>query len=234
MALQVIGAGFGRTGTKSLKTALQQLGYVKCHHMEEVIPNPKQIGYWARLCNGEPVEWDEVYEGYEAAVDWPTAAFYQELAERYPEAKIVLTVRDPEAWYTSVSETIYPIGQVIPTWIAIFYPAVLKLRGAIFHKIWGGVFDGRFEDKEHAIKVFKENIETCKRVIPPERLLVHEAKEGWAPLCEFLGKPVPDTPYPRVNESKDLKRAVVILRLLGYLPWVVLAVIATILYFVLR
>lgn len=228
MVLQVIGAGFGRTGTKSLKEALEQLGYVKCHHMAEVAPNPKQIDCWARVCQGEKVNWDEVFEGFEAAVDWPAAAFYKELADHYPDAKIILTVRDPEAWYKSVSETIYPLGKVIPGWISTLRPSIRTLQKIVFQKIWGEIFGGRFEDKDHALKVFRDNIETCKRIIPPERLLVHQAKDGWEPLCAFLGKPIPATPYPRVNETKDMQRAIRRLQLLGYAPWLLLAIVVAV------
>ena len=225
MSLEVIGAGFGRTGTKSLKLALEQLGYDKCHHMMEVMPNRAQIDYWDRASRGESMNWEEVFTGYKAAVDWPSSAYYEELAEYFPDAKVVLSVRDPEAWYKSTSETIYLIGSAIPGWIAGIYPPIKTLKQFVFRTIWDGIFDGRFEEKEYALQVFRDNIETAKRVIPPDRLLIHEAKEGWPPLCEFLGKPVPDTPYPRVNEAKDIKRMLVVLRWLNRLPWILVALL---------
>lgn len=225
MGLQVIGAGFGRTGTKSLKTALEQLGYVKCHHMTEVIPDRGQIDSWWRIAQGAAADWDAVYAGFAAAVDWPTAAYWRELAERYPDAKVVLSVRDPEAWYASVSETIYLVSGAIPWWIRALYRPARRFREMVNRTIWDGVFDGRFEDKEYALKVYREHIEEVKRTLPADRLLVHEAKEGWEPLCAFLGKPAPEGPYPRVNEAREIKRMVGVFRWLDRAPWIVLLLI---------
>ncbi len=222
MSLKVIGAGFGRTGTNSLKVALETLGYDRCHHMKEVIPSPRQIGYWDRASRGEAMNWDEVFTGFEAAVDWPSSAYYKELAEYYPDAKVVLSVRDPEAWHRSVNETIYPVIRYIPSWITRLVRPVRTLREFINRTVWDDIFDGRFEDKEFALQVFREHTEAVKRAIPAERLLIHEAKDGWQPLCEFLGNPIPETPYPRVNEAKVIKRQVVALRWLGRLPWMAL------------
>jgi hypothetical protein len=226
MPLEIVGAGFGRTGTKSLKTALEQLGYVKCHHMSEVIPNPRQIAYWSRASKGEPVDWDEVFNGFNAAVDWPSAAYWKELAGYYPDAKVILSVRDPEAWYTSVRETIYRVADAIPGWVCLLYPPMGTFRAMVPRTIWQGIFDGRFEDREYALRVFRDHIEEVKRTIPPDRLLVHEAKEGWGPLCAFLGKPVPEFPYPRVNEASQIKRMITFLTWLGRAPWILAAIAA--------
>src|ERR1700761_9233565 len=106
MSLQVIGAGFGRTGTMTLKTALEQLGLGPCHHMYEVILHPEQAPFWERATRGENVDWEEVFANYRSSCDWPSCAFYKELAERYPQAKVILTLRDPKAWFKSVSNTI--------------------------------------------------------------------------------------------------------------------------------
>lgn len=222
MPLEVIGAGFGRTGTASLKIALETLGYRKCHHMKEVFESLRQIEYWDRASHGEAMNWDEVFQGFKASVDWPSAAYYRQLAETYPDAKVILSVRDPEAWYTSVAETIYPLNHAMPEWIARIFPPVRKLKTMIIRTVWQGVFDGRFPDRAHAIEVFNRNIEEVKQTIPPERLLVHRATEGWEPLCRFLDKPVPNTPYPRVNEARDLKRMVVVFRWVNRLPWIAL------------
>lgn len=225
MPLEVIGAGFGRTGTNSLKIALQQLGYRKCHHMKEVFKSPRQAEYWDRISRGERPDWEEVFEGFRASVDWPSAAYWRELIEAYPEAKVVLSVRDPEAWYRSVSETIYPVSYVIPRWLGWFQPTIWRVMNTNRRLIWQGVFDGRFEDKAHAIEVYERNTEEVKRTVPPERLLVHHPADGWKPLCQFLGREVPDTPYPRVNEAAVIKRAVMVFRWLGRLPWIVLGML---------
>lgn len=226
MSLEVIGAGFGRTGTNSLKLALEQLGYVKCHHMKEVFKSVRQIGYWERASLGERLDWDEVFEGFRASVDWPSAAYWKELAEHYPDAKVILGVRDPEAWYRSVRETIYPIGYAIPGWLQRINRPMGRLTDANKRLIWRGTFGGRFEDKAHTIGIYRSHIEEVKRTIPADRLLLHDAKDGWGPLCAFLGKPVPATPYPRVNEARDIKRALKVFRWIGRLPYLAVAVAA--------
>ncbi|MEO1029694.1 MAG: sulfotransferase family protein [Pseudomonadota bacterium] len=124
MALKVIGAGFGRTGTLSMKAALEQLGYVKTHHMLEVMPSKDQRKHWLAIAQGERVDWDEVFEGFEASVDFPSSTYYTELLEKYPEAKVILTVRDPDKWYVSASNTIYAIGKAIPGWARKVFPPI--------------------------------------------------------------------------------------------------------------
>ena len=220
MSLKVIGAGFGRTGTTSLQAALQQLGYNRCHHMKEVILSPRQVDYFYKAAKGENVDWDEVFSGFEAAVDWPSSAYYSQLAEYYPDAKVVLSVRAADSWYNSVSETIYSLATHVPAWMVRLIPHVRKFRAMVFGTVWDTIFDGRFEDRDHAMNVFNKHIEQVKERIPAHRLLVHEAKEGWGPLCAFLDKPIPATPYPRANEARQLKRAVKILKCLNVLPWI--------------
>ncbi len=222
MTLEVIGAGFGRTGTKSMKIALKQLGYARCHHMLEVVQNPSQIDYWSRASLGENMDWDKVFDGFKASVDWPSASYYKELAAYYPDAKVILTVRDPDAWYKSITETIYPLTSSVPAWILFLSKSVRIHTASVNRTIWHGTFDDRMDDQAHVTQVFRDHIEDVKRSIRPDRLLVHEAKEGWEPLCEFLGKPIPDIPYPRVNETRDMKRALGLLKMVSYLPWVLL------------
>jgi hypothetical protein len=226
MGLRIIGAGFGRTGTLSLKVALEQLGFVKCHHMQEVVRSRAQVDAWYALSRGDAVDWDRVFEGFQAACDWPSSAYWEPLARQYPDALVILTVRDPQRWYESASTTIYQASSGIPGWITAISPRIRYLREMIFATIWNGVFGGRFEDREHALQVFREHTERVKRVVPPDRLLVFEAKEGWEPLCAFLGVPVPDGPYPHVNEAVSMKRAIVVLRVLRWLPLALVAALA--------
>ena len=235
MALQVIGAGFGRTGTNSLKEALETLGYGTCHHMHEVIKSDQQIDYWYRISNGETLDWDMVFEGFNSSVDWPSARYYKELAEHFPDAKVVLSVRDAEKWHLSVMETIYPLSHAVPWILRVIRPAFRKWIPMVETIIWQGVFEGRTADREFAIAKFNANIEEVKRTIPAERLLIHEAKDGWESLCAFLGKPVPDTPYPRTNDTAEMKGRIRMMRVLAVAPWVVLAVVAGIVvYFLVR
>lgn len=216
--LQVIGAGFGRTGTLSLKVALQQLGFRRCHHMKEVVPSRRQAEAWHALSRGETRDWDEIFAGFRASCDWPSAAYWEALHRHYPDARVILTVRDPERWYTSVKETIYPLSTSIPGWLARVSPHVRRLREMIDTTIWDGVFDGRFEDREYAIARYQANVERVKETVAPERLLVFEAKEGWEPLCRFLGVPVPETPYPHVNDAASMKRALPFVRGARWVP----------------
>jgi hypothetical protein len=197
MALSVIGAGFGRTGTLSLKLALEQLGFGPSYHMVEVFKNPEAPGYWEAAADREPVDWDEVFAGYGATVDWPGATFYADLAQAYPEAKVVLTLRDPEAWFASTQATIFKRDFDVD---AAF--------DRMISKVIGRLFDQRLHDKAHVIEVYNRHNETVQRLIPPERLLVYNLAEGWAPLCAFLGVAEPDTPMPKLNSTADFARHV--------------------------
>jgi hypothetical protein len=202
--MKVIGAGFARTGTLSLKAALEQLGFNPCYHMVEVFAHPDHIPIWRAAAEGKPVDLREPLAGYQAAVDWPPSAFYQQLMELYPEAKVILTVRDPERWYESVMNTIYlarKSGGVSPVPVELLE----QFWGMIDALIWRGIFSGRFEDKHYAIDLFNQHNERVQREVPAEKLLVFQAQEGWEPLCRFLGVPVPQTPYPHLNDTQSFQ-----------------------------
>ena len=201
MTIKVIGAGFGRTGTLSLKNALEQLGFDKCYHMMEVFQNPSHREVWADAAHGRPVDWDATFEGYQAAVDWPSSRFWKEMADYYPDAKVILSVRNPKSWYKSVMDTIYRSSTSTDT----STPAGKAQRQWIDDLVWEGVFDGKVEDEAEAIAVFERNSELVKATIAPERLLVFEAAMGWQPLCEFLDCPVPASDYPRVNSTEEFQ-----------------------------
>ena len=208
MALKVIGAGFGRTGTASLKAALEELGFDKCYHMQEVFRNPTHASIWRAAAEGKPVDWDALLEGYQATVDWPGCTFYQELMERYPDAKVLLNVRDPDAWYKSMTDTVYRVSR--PSFprslVPLVVPPLRRLIRMVKTLIWQNTFDNRFEDKVYALKVFNDHIAEVKRTVPAEKLLVYEVKEGWEPLCAFLEVSVPDKPFPRLNDSAAFNR----------------------------
>src|SRR3712207_2349159 len=224
--MKVIGAGFGRTGTASLKAALETLGFGPCYHMTEVFANPDHAGFWRVAWQGEPVHWDAILGGYEAAVDWPACTFYAELMERYPDAKVLLSVRDPERWYESTRSTIYELGRISSgsplsrlsfAFLSLFAFGTFKTgQGPMTEEIvWRGTFDGKFEDKRHAIEVFNRHNEEVRRRVPQDRLLVYEVKEGWEPLCEFLGVKEPDTPFPHLNDATEMRRRMLGVRALG-------------------
>ncbi len=192
MTLKVIGAGYGRTGTMSLKLALEQLGFGPCYHMVEVFKNPEAPQWWVEAADGKP-DWEKIFAGYNATVDWPNATFYAELAQAYPQAKVILSVRDPEAWFTSTQATIFP--EVLPADDTPF--------GRMFLKVIARLFDNRLRDHDHVIAQFDRHNAGVRARIPAERLLVYEAAQGWGPLCAFLGVPVPDAPMPKANSTED-------------------------------
>ena len=213
--MKVIGAGFGRTGTMSLKVALETLGFGPCYHMVEVFEHPEHADIWQAAWRGEPVDWDGFLANYGAAVDWPACTFYEELMEGYPDAKVLLSVRDPEKWYESTRNTIYELSKIAsgsPISRVVFALASLFVFGAVGRMnmgeeiIWQGTFDGRFEDRSYAIEVFNRHNEEVRRRVPEDRLLVYEVKQGWGPLCEFLGVEVPDEPFPRLNDTAEMRR----------------------------
>jgi hypothetical protein len=195
MALSVIGAGFGRTGTHTLNLALEMLGFGPCHHMDDVMKSDQQKAWFRAAGKGEAVDWDEVYAGFQSAVDWPTAYFWRELADHFPNAKVILSVRDPEKWFESASSTIFNMmgPNASPESFGV---AVIRNK----------VFGGNVEDKAHVMATMARHNAAVKAAIPPERLLVYEVSDGWAPLCGFLGVPVPAEPFP-VSNTRDSFRA---------------------------
>jgi hypothetical protein len=199
MALQVIGAGFGRTGTLSLKYALEKLGFKPCYHMMEVFPRPEHVRMWHRLAFENQIDWDLLFADFRATVDWPSARWWREIAAHHPDAKVILTLRSPESWYQSMSETIYqPMKHPVRDGV----PELVKLQNQMARKaILGDTFDNRFEDKAHAIDVFNRHNQAVRDTIAPARLLEFQARDGWAPLCRFLEVPVPAEPYPHVNDT---------------------------------
>lgn len=194
MTLKVIGAGFGRTGTLSLKLALEQLGFGPCYHMVEVFKNPQAARWWIEAADGRP-DWAKIYEGYNSTVDWPNATFWAELADAYPDAKVILTVRDPEAWFRSTQATIFAAPP----------PAEVGDFGEMYDKVIARLFDRRMHDHDHVIDVYQRHNEEVQRRIAPERLLVYEVAEGWGPLCAFLGVPAPETAMPQVNSTEEFR-----------------------------
>ncbi len=224
--MKVIGAGFGRTGTASLKRALEELGFGPCYHMTEVFANPEHADFWLSAWRGEPVNWDGVLGSYEATVDWPACTFYEELMERHPDAKVLLSVRDPEKWYESTRNTIYeldkistgsPLSRLSFALLSLLVFGTFNTSQAPMGNeiVFRGTFDGRFEDKHHAIEVFNRHNEEVLRRVPKERLLVYEVKDGWGALCEFLGVKEPDKPFPHLNDAAEMRRMILLLRILS-------------------
>ena len=200
MSLQIIGAGFGRTGTNSLKLALGRLGFGPCHHMFEVRDNPGQLPNWEAAARGETVDWDDVFHGYRSQVDWPGARYWRELVQHFPEAKVILSVRDPDAWFDSVQATIAPFIAARGTHASPHANAIAEMA---YQAIVAQLFDDRMSERDHATRVFREHVAQVQSEIPAERLLTFDLRDGWQPLCEFLGVEVPEIPFPRTNSSRE-------------------------------
>ena len=202
MALQVIGAGLGRTGTMTLKAALEQLGFGPCHHMIEVIQHPEQDATWLAAVNGEAVDWDNFLAQYRSSVDFPSCHFYKELAALYPNAKVILSRRDPKKWYGSISKTIFEVSRSIE---ADGKPR--DTHSQLLMRLMEVTFQGHY-DEAHVIAAYERHNAEVVRVIPQERLLVFEPEQGWEPLCRFLGVPVPAVPFPLTNTTEEFQARV--------------------------
>jgi hypothetical protein len=201
MALKVIGAGFGRTGTLSLKLALEMLGVGRCYHMIEVFHTPGAPQQWTDAIAGKSVDWEKVFDGFTATVDFPGCIFYREFAALYPQAKVILTERESEEWFASTQATIFNPARRAQ-------PSPRPDMSEMVDKMLGRVFDGRIADRAHVIGVYERHNAAVRRDIAPERLLVFNPKEGWDPLCAFLGLPKPAAPFPRANTREGFEQMV--------------------------
>jgi len=216
MALKIIGAGFGRTGTMSLYTALNQLGF-PCYHMFEVLKNPankSHLDFWRKVANsppGQQFDWEQVFARYTAAVDNPACCVWRELLVAYPDAKVILTLhpRGAEAWYESTIDTIY-FSEVLWQFKVLDWltPFGRKFGDMSRKLIWQRSHRGTMPDRVKAIAYYDEHIANVKAAVPPDRLLVYTVDQGWGPLCDFIGVPVPSTPFPNVNDRAEIKKEI--------------------------
>ncbi len=196
MDLKVVGAGVGRTGTHSLKLALEQLLGGPCHHMLEVLGDPAQVPGWMDAIDGKPTDWSFL-DRYVSLVDWPGASFWPELAAANPDALVLLSVRDPEEWYKSASNTIFLAFDHLPPEIAPWMNSVRKL----LHDR----FSDRFDDPQAMIAAYERHNDAVRTAIPPDRLLEWTPSDGWAPICDRLGLAVPDEPFPVTNTTDEFR-----------------------------
>ncbi|MFG3038147.1 sulfotransferase family protein [Streptomyces sp. NPDC048330] len=207
--LKLINAGLGRTGTTSLKVALDRLGLGTCFHMFDIVGDGDRLERWAKVvCDGEPADWPALFEGYTSAVDGPCAVYYREIAEAFPEAKVILTVREAEGWYRSTYDTLYQFvlkSAEHPPEPGSRQARLLDLTRTL---VWDGVFDGRFEDKDHAIAAYHRHNEEVVRVLGADNVLVYDVKQGWEPLCAFLGVDVPQEEFPHANDSAAMRQRI--------------------------
>lgn len=211
MPLKIIGTGLGRTGTHSLKLALEQLGFGKCYHMMELFQQPQGLKYFKQAEKNEHVNWDEIFEGYSAAVDYPVARYYKQLIKYYPEAKVIHTIRDPELWYESASATIFWASKPYSLRIlklAVHLPFSCEARKRIpvllyNRKLSELEFGKNLKDKKKVIEIFKQHTDRVIAAIPREQLLIFNPKDSWKPLCEFLKVIVPTYPFPKSNTREE-------------------------------
>lgn len=198
--LQVIGAGFGRTGTHSLGEALEKLGFGPCYNIPEVAKNPGHTEIWETAMDGKPIDWNLLFAEYKSSVEWPAVAFLPELLEYFSDAKFILTLRDPESWYESARTTIFEALE-----LSSHNPDLIKRErsGMKRRLILDRTFGGRYRDKKCALEVYQKHIQNVIDLIPSGRLLQFNIKEGWEPLCSFLGKPIPNASFPKLNERSE-------------------------------
>ncbi len=200
MELVVVGAGVGRTGTQSLKVALEQLLDAPCHHMAEILGDPAQIPAWIDAIEGRPVDWSAMLARYRAIVDWPGGAFWRELSTANPEALVLLSVRDPEAWYRSASNTIFLAFDNMP---AELQPWMSEVRKLLHDR-----FSDRFDDPTAMMDAFVRHNESVRAEVPAGRLLEWTPGDGWEPICERLGLPVPTEPFPVTNTTNEFREMI--------------------------
>ena len=215
MTLQIIGAGLARTGTMSLKLALEQLGYNRCFHIVELLKDPSRLKYLDVKHPQGSADWNTFFAGFDAATDYPACYYYKELLAQNPSAKVILTVRDPESWYDSVYNTVYRgvpkgVGDVLRLIKGVISSADIRRTAPVFRYngqlIWNGQFKGQFENRSTAIAIYEQHVAEVQQYVPAEQLLVYHIQDGWEPLCAFLGKPIPDTPFPHSNSKAEFNR----------------------------
>jgi hypothetical protein len=200
MELEVIGAGFGRTGTMSFKSALDRLGLGPCYHMIEVYANEGHADIWSDAINGEPLDGATLFEHYRSACDWPVCSFWHEVWASNPSAKIVLTTRDPGAWYESISNTIFQAlehesdDEQLNRWR-------VQTRKMIFEQTFGDDLS-----RDNVVRVLRAHEADVIASVPEDSLLVYDVSSGWEPLCTFLGVDVPDEPFPRTNSTAEFRQ----------------------------
>jgi hypothetical protein len=194
MSLKVIGTGFGRTGTDSMREALNILGVGPCHHMFEINRDENQRAGWRSLAEGAKPDWDVLFSGFASCVDWPSAHYWRELIHVYPDAKVLLTYRSSESWWASFEATI------------LAYIKRAEDRKSLPVTLIGEqVFGGRPDDKAHAIAVYEAHVRDVLDTVPPGRLLVHRLGDGWPSLCAHLGVAIPDVGYPQRNSTAEIR-----------------------------
>ena len=214
--MRIIGAGLPRTATLTQKIALETLGLGPCYHMVTVLGDLDRVDAWKQALEGQPC-WSDIFSGFCSSVDWPGAYFYRELIDVYPEAKVLLSVRDPQRWAASMQATIVEAHRgdnlmrqlslaraaIDPSWRAFNEVTSMMLFGA------GGLLPSGADDEHSLVTAMERHIDEVRATVPARRLLVWEVADGWGPLCDFAGVPVPEQPLPHVNDAAMFKDRVI-------------------------
>jgi hypothetical protein len=203
MALRVVGAGLGRTGTHSLKLALEQLLDGPCYHMMETFGRPDDLPVWHAAVNGESPDWPRFFDGYVAAVDWPACAFWRELSDTYPDAIVLLSTRSSaDAWWTSANDTIFqiPKREIPPE-----HADVMGAQLAMAEDMLTNTFTADWADEAAAKRAYEEHNAAVRATVDPARLVDWQPGDGWDPICAALSIPVPTEPFPHVNTTADFR-----------------------------
>jgi hypothetical protein len=201
VTLRVVGAGLGRTGTHSLQLALTQLLGAPCYHMFEVVMHPDQVPIWQRAVDGEPVDWDALFDGYAAAVDWPVAAFWRELSEHFRDAIVLLSVRESAGWWKSAHSTIFEVGARPISDDPVFGPHQRMVNDMLEQRFTPG-----WREEASATAAYDAHNAAVRAAVPAERLVEWHPGDGWEPICTALGIAAPDEPFPHVNSTSDFRQ----------------------------
>lgn len=197
--LRLVGAGVGRTGTLSLKLALEKLLGAPCYHMMEVFPRPAHVEAWRAAAAGRTTDWHELFRGYAATVDWPGASFWPELTQTFPDAIVLLSTRDAESWWRSAHATIFSVNPPEP-------------MGSMLRAVFARFTASALDDRDACIAAYERHNAAVRKAVPAERLVEWTASDGWAPLCRALSLPVPAEPFPHANSTEEFQARLVTLR----------------------
>ncbi len=208
--MQVISVGFLRTGTTSLKLALEQLGFAPCYHLRVVNADSSRAKQWVALARDpDSADWESVFAGFRSAVGTPTTTFWRPIVAAFPDAKVIITVRDPGSWFESAARTIGEALEPKPmvrllTWRRRREPDYVDAIQRLAREHEGG----QVTTREEAVAAFEQHIADVSAQVPADQLLLFSVKDGWGPLCSFLGVPVPDGPFPHENDRATFRRRI--------------------------
>lgn len=226
MSIEILGTGLGRTGTFTLKLALEHLGFGRCYHMSELFQKPEGLYFFNKAEKGEMVKWNKLFEGYKSAVDYPVARYFRQLSEYYSDAKIIHTLRDPHEWYESAYKTIFmannlPVKRILKFASLYMFSKEIRRRLPVLiynRKLMKLEFGTNLKDKKKIIAKFESHTENVIKKIPSKRLLLFNPSDGWKPLCNFLGAKIPEANFPFSNTFEEFLQKVDIIGTGKFLP----------------